>query len=98
MSVKGNKLFAVIYIVIFAAGALFILFNDYGVLKYYSLRGEVKELNTKISNAEKNLEALKVDIDSLRQSDMKIEEVAREKYRMHRDNEKALKVEEEKLN
>ncbi len=69
-------------------------FNEYGILKYLQLKNDIGELNSKIEMAESEIKKLKKEIDSLKHSNIKIEKVAREKYHMLRENERALRIEE----
>ena len=59
-----------------------------------SLKNKIKNLNTEIEKSENQINSLEMEIDSLKNSDSKIEQVAREKYNMQRADEKAYKIEE----
>ncbi len=87
-----NKILKIIYIII----ALFIItllfINDNGVIKYFTLKKEITELDRKISNSKQQIEMLIAEIDSLKNSDVKIEQVARDKYRMKFDNEIPVRI------
>ncbi len=92
---KSRKFIFGIVGIIFFAGILFILFNEYGVVKYIRLNNKVNELNTKISEVEKENKQLQAEIDSLENKiPAKIEKVAREKYNMQRPGESKIVVEE----
>ncbi len=81
--------------IIFFAGILFLLFNEYGIVKYIRLNNQVNELNLKIDEVEKENKQLQSEIDSLENKvPAKIEKVAREKYNMMRPGESKIVVEE----
>lgn len=84
----------IIIAVVIVAALGFLTFNENGLLKFFALRSELHDLNADIKNAEIKLDKLDAEIDSLQNSEKKIEEIAREKFRMHRAGEKVLKVEE----
>ena len=93
---RSRKLIFGIIAVIFFAGILFLLFNEYGIVKYIRLNNQVSELNSKISEVEKENKQLQAEIDSLENKiPAKIEKVAREKYNMQRPGESKIVVEEE---
>ncbi|HVO73900.1 MAG TPA: septum formation initiator family protein [Ignavibacteriaceae bacterium] len=90
---KSKKAKIILLLILFLTGAGFILFNEYGVLKYMKLKKEVNELNQKIEQTEKENRNLETGIDSLEKKvPAKIEETAREKYNMKRQGEKSVKV------
>ena len=92
---KSRKFIFGIVGIIFFVGILFILFNEYGAVKYIRLNNQVNELNTKISEVEKENKQLQAEIDSLENKvPAKIEKVAREKYNMQRPGESKIVVEE----
>jgi cell division protein FtsB len=72
----------------------FLLFNEFGVVKYIRLKNEIAEIEQKIKEAEEDIERMNAEIDSLKNSNVKIEKVAREEYHMLRENEQALEVKE----
>lgn len=91
---KKSNLSLYIFIIVLAAIASFLLFNDYGLLKYLRLKSEINELNSDIERSQKIIDSLGIEIKELNENDLKIEEVARERYNMKRPNEKVLKIEE----
>ncbi|MFO7446472.1 MAG: septum formation initiator family protein [Ignavibacteriaceae bacterium] len=94
MNFLNKKLNIYIISVIFLIGILFLFFNDFGVLKYMKLQNEVNDLNQQIEEIQAENTRLQKEIDSLKQNiPAKIEEVAREKYDMIREGEKAIKIE-----
>jgi len=81
--------------VIFLAGIIFLLFNEYGIVKYIRLNNQVNELNKQINEVEQQNKRLQAEIDSLENKvPAKIEEVAREKYNMIRPGESKIVVED----
>jgi len=92
---SSKKLILALIITLLAGGALVFLFiNDFGVVKYYDMKTELNKIQADINRADFTLDSLKNEIDSLQRSKMKIERTAREKFDMHRSNEKALKITE----
>lgn len=73
---------------------LFLFFNDSGVMKYLELKNKNESLEVEIKQREHDIKNLEQEIDSLKNSAVKIEQVAREKYNMQRADEKAYKIEE----
>jgi cell division protein FtsB len=75
--------------------ALFLLFNEFGLLKYLKLKKEVSTITNEISKVKEKNQALKNEVDSLtRKVPAKIEKVAREKYGMIRPGEKTIEIKE----
>jgi cell division protein FtsB len=94
MKNKNNKLGLVILGLILVVLSSFILFNDYGLFKYLRLKSEINKLNSDIERAQTIIDSLDHEIQLLKEDELKIEEVARERYNMKRSNEKVLKIEE----
>ncbi len=94
MKNKNNKLGLIILGLILVVLSSFILFNDYGLFKYLRLKSEINELNSDIERAQTIIDSLDHEIQLLKEDELKIEEVARERYNMKRSNEKVLKIEE----
>ena len=87
-----NRILKISYI-IFALIIITLLFiNDNGVIKYFTLKKEIKELDSNISSSKLQIEKLSAEIDSLKNSDVKIEQVARDKYRMKFDDEIPVRI------
>jgi len=87
-----NKILKISYI-IFALIIITLLFiNDNGVVKYFTLKKEIMELDSNISSSKLQIEKLSAEIDSLKNSDVKIEQVARDKYRMKFDDEIPVRI------
>ncbi|HEX9740748.1 MAG TPA: septum formation initiator family protein [Ignavibacteriaceae bacterium] len=95
ISVKNKRFRSYLFLFIFIAGLLFLFFNNQGVIKYLKLKNEVKEINTQIEKVDNENKQLEGEIDSLKKKiPAKIERIARQKYDMLREGEKAIKVEE----
>lgn len=89
------KLKYIIYLIIILVGIIYVLFNKYGIFKYWRLEKQVDDLNKKILVIENENKKLEAEIDSLKKGiPAKIEKIAREKYNMKRKNEQVIKVEE----
>lgn len=96
MSFLENKKikFYIILLVVFV-GAMYLLFNSYGLVKYIKLENQLEELNTRITELELENRKLVAEIDSLKRSvPSKIEKLAREKYGMMKPNEIKVEFEE----
>ncbi len=90
---KSRKFIFGIIGIIFFAGILYLLFNEYGIVKFIRLNNQVNELNTKITEVENQNKQLQAEIDSLESKvPAKIEKVAREKYNMQRPGESKIVV------
>ncbi len=77
-------------------GALYLVFNNYGVVKYAKVKSELEDLNTRIIQLEEANRNLEAEIDSLKRNvPAKIEKIAREKYDMIRPNEKKIEFKAE---
>lgn len=82
-----NILLVGLFLILF----IFLLFNEYGLIKYFKLREEIKLLQQQIDNKNKKINDLQMEIDSLQNNDFKIEKTAREKYNMIKPNEKTIR-------
>lgn len=81
----------VIFIVLLG---LYILFNSDGYFKHNELKGKLEELRLELDTLRTENRRLKEEIDSLqKQYDAKIEQVAREKHNMKKENEKVIRIE-----
>lgn len=87
-----NKILKIIYIVLALIIITLLFINDNGVIKYFALKNEIQELNVEINNSKLQIDKLSAEIDSLKNSDVKIEQVARDKYRMKFDNEVPIRI------
>ncbi len=90
---KEKNILKSIFLVLLVIAILFLLFNDQGIIKYFKLKSELNELDEKIEKSKSELKRLTLEIDSLKNSDKKIEEIAREKYHMKRPNEEEFIIE-----
>ena len=61
---------------------------------YIELKSQLKNLDHEIKNSEEQLNALRAEIDSLKNSKVKIEKVARERYHMMLPDERVLRIKE----
>jgi cell division protein FtsL len=93
---KGKrKLTFYIFVGIVVIGTLYIIFNEYGALKYMDLRNEVDSMKTELEKTKLENEQLQSEIDSLKKNiPAKMEQIAREKYNMKREGEITIEVEE----
>lgn len=83
----------VVVVILFFLGTLFLLFNEFGLLKYLKLKKEVNDYKREIEIVNEQSKSLKNEIDSLqRKVPAKIEKTAREKYGMIRKGEKAIEI------
>ena len=71
----------------------FMIFNEYGLIKYWNMKKELNQLDNDIRKSEERIKAMEAEIDSLKTSKEKIERVAREKFDMMKKNEKVFKIE-----
>jgi cell division protein FtsB len=94
---KGKrKLIFYIFIGIVVFGTLYIIFSEYGALKYMDLKSEVDSMKVELDRTKLENEHLKSEIDSLQKEiPAKMEQIAREKYNMKREGEITIEVEEE---
>jgi cell division protein FtsB len=91
---KKKFIYRIVFLTVTLAVLAFITFNEYGLLKYLHVKKELKQLNEEILRSEERIKAMEAEIDSLKISKYKIEQVAREKYDMMKKNEKVFKIEE----
>lgn len=89
---KYNLRLAIV-LIFFAALISFALFGSKGILQRMKLESEQKSLEEQLRNEVRRSAELQKEIDELRSSDKKIEEVAREKYGMTKEGEKIQRIE-----
>ena len=89
-----NKKFALyIFAAVFLVGLIYLFFNDAGIIKYVSLKSQIKQVQTQIDSVKLDNRRLEAEIDSLKKKiPAKIEQTAREKYNMIRKGETSIKV------
>lgn len=82
----------IVYLLVLTLVLAFMIFNSNGLLKFYQLNKDLKQLKNQIEQANATIEKLDLQIDSLKNSTVKLEKVAREKYRMKYDYEIPIRV------
>lgn len=94
--VKGKRKFVLyLFIIIVTIGAIYIFFNEHGVIKYIGLKSQVDSIQVELEKVKLENERLKNEIDSLQKKiPAKMEQIAREKYNMKREGEIKIEVEE----
>ena len=91
---KKTRFYIIVTIVVI--GTLYLIFNSSGIVRYAKVKGEMEELNVRITQLEEENRKLEAEIDSLKRNvPAKIEKVAREKYNMIRPNEKKIEFKAE---
>ncbi len=91
---KKTRFYIIVTIVVI--GTLYLLFNNYGVVKYAKVKSDVEDLSSRINQLEEENRKLEAEIDSLKRNiPAKIEKIAREKYNMIRPNEKKIEFKAE---
>jgi len=93
-SVDNKLIIRIIVVLVFLSASAFLVFNENGLLKYFKVKKELKQMELEIRKAEEKLFILKSEIDSLQTSKIKLERVAREKFHMSKKDEKVLLIEE----
>ena len=99
MTVKAVKKFLknlrkknVVILLILSIGIVYILFDSRGFVQRIRLESEKSSLEKKIQALERENASMQMEIQKLKTSDQEIERIAREKYFMHRNGEKVIKV------
>ena len=87
-----QKVLKIVYAIFILLILVFLFNNDNGFIKYFNLKKEITELEQRINNAQLHIDKLNSEIDSLQNSDYKIEQVARDKYRMKYESEIPVKI------
>jgi len=87
-----QKALKIVYAIFILLILVFLFINDNGFIKYFNLKKEITELEQRINNAQSQIDKLNSEIDSLQNSDFKIEQVARDKYRMKYESEIPVKI------
>ncbi len=92
---KKKKIVFYTFLVIVIVGVFYILFNEYGLLKYFKIKSELESINLQIEKLKGENVRLQNEIDSLKNKiPAKIERTAREEYDMMRENEVKIDVNE----
>jgi cell division protein FtsB len=91
---KKKLILRILALAISLAVLAFMIFNEYGLIKYWNMKKELNQLDNDIRKSEERIKAMEAEIDSLKTSKEKIERVAREKFDMMKKNEKVFKIEE----
>ena len=92
---KKKKIVFYTFLLIVIAGVFYILFNEYGLLKYVKIKSELESINLQIEELKEENTRLQNEIDSLKNKiPAKIERTAREEYDMMRENEVKIDVNE----
>jgi cell division protein FtsB len=93
---KRQRLYAMVIGLLIAGAAVTLLSGDQGLATFYRTWRQIKDLRKELTESQKTIDSLKVEIDRLRNDTAHIERIAREKYGMTRENEKMYKFIEEK--
>ena len=81
-----------IILLILAVAFVYILFDSHGLIQRIRLSEEKSELENKIRLLQNENDTMRAEIEKLQKSDQEIERIAREKYFMHRNGEKIIKI------
>lgn len=93
--IKKKKIVFYTFLLVIIVGVFYILFNEYGLLKYLKIKSELESINLQIEELKEENARLQNEIDSLKNKiPAKIERTAREKYDMMRENEVKIDVNE----
>ena len=87
-----DRILKIVYVVIALSVITLLFINDNGVIKFLNLKNEINQLDEKIETTKSQIEKLHSEIDSLENSDVKIEQVARDKYRMKYEDEIPVRI------
>jgi len=90
---KKETIRNILLLALFLFVSFFLLFGEYGLIKFYKLKNEVSNLQQQIDSKNQKIRDLEKEIDSLQTNEFKIEKTAREKYNMVKPNEKIIKFE-----
>ncbi|MFZ1080982.1 MAG: septum formation initiator family protein [Candidatus Kryptoniota bacterium] len=82
-----------VILLILAVTFVYILFDQRGLIQRVQLSEEKSTLESRIRDLQKENDSMRTEIEKLQKSDQEIERIAREKYFMHRNGEKVIKVE-----
>ena len=90
---KNIKKRNALILLLIAIGLVYILFDQRGLIQRMRLASEKGTLEDRIERLRVQNDSMRVEITKLQTSDKEIERIAREKYFMHRNGEKVIKVE-----
>ena len=89
---KSLKRKNALILLVLAVAFVYILFNPRGLIQRLSLEIEKSSLEKKIQSLEMENASMEKEIIKLQIDDKEIERIAREKYFMHKNGEKVVKV------
>ncbi len=89
---KKDKILKIIYVIIAISAITLLFINDNGVIKFLNLKNEIVQLDKKITTTKLQIKKLNSEIDSLKNSDVKVEQVARDRYRMKYEDEIPVRI------
>ncbi|MCL5267104.1 MAG: septum formation initiator family protein [Bacteroidetes bacterium] len=92
-SLKKMKRQSAVILLILSIGLVYFLFDSRGLIQRIRLASDKASLEKKIEELQKENASMREEIRKLQTSDQEIERIAREKYFMHRNGEKIIKVE-----
>lgn len=90
--IKYNKFFTLLALIIFSV-LIYAIIADKGLITRLKFQREKTKLEKQLIDEKKKQDTLRKEIDSLNNSDEKIERVAREKYGMTKEGEVIYKIE-----
>jgi cell division protein FtsB len=90
--IKYNKFFTLLGLIIISV-VIYAIVADKGLLTRLKFQREKTKLEKQLIDEKKKQDTLRKEIDSLNNSDEKIERVAREKYGMTKEGEVIYKIE-----
>jgi len=90
--IKYNKFFTLLALIIISM-LIYAVVADKGVLTRFKFQNDKEKLEKQLIEEKKKQDTLKKEVDSLNNSDEKIERVAREKYGMTKEGEIIYKIE-----
>ena len=89
---KRLKKKTAIVLLILAVAFVYILFDQHGLIQRIRLSEEKSSLENKIRVLQDENDSMRTEIEKLQKNDQEIERIAREKYFMHRNGEKVIKI------
>ncbi|HPO64125.1 MAG TPA: septum formation initiator family protein [Candidatus Kapabacteria bacterium] len=87
---KRSKKRKILYLLIIALMLYFLIFDNYGIIKRFSLENQNEEKRAMIYNEIKLKDSLNREIFLMEYDTNTIEKIAREKYGMIKPNEKVI--------